>query len=441
MLVVAAVVSGCASGGGSRASVSEDSLSYAIRQMHADTSDQARLAEFLTLYGERSTQMRRPWDYLQELHTLTELREGFRASAAVLDFSAQQMGTYASFLGEYAEALRWFDGPEAARRPAESELALAGLEPADAVSVIVARANEERAVFVNEAHHVPQHRALTLALLEPLYALGFRYLALETLGVVSPDTLLNDRGYPLQGSGFYSKEPLFGEVIRQALELGYTVVPYEASGERTQDGRETGQARNLKEWIFDRDPGGRVLLHAGYAHIDESGLIAGAVPMAARFRELTGIDPLTVGQTTMTEHSDTVFEPPEYRRALERYPRRAPFVLREPGGSLWSARPTARDITVFSPRTVLREGRPEWLWAAGERVAYHVPPLFCGDVDECVVAAWLAAESEDAVPVDIVVQRRGATPTLLLRPGEYRIVGGRAGGGLLNQIATTIPRR
>ena len=76
----------------------------------------------------------------------------------------------------------------------------------------------------------------------------------------------------------------------------------------------------------------RVLVHAGYSHINESGELAGAKPMAIRFRELTGINPLTIDQTTMLEHSVRAKEHPAYGRVVDRAARTAPFVLVEANG-------------------------------------------------------------------------------------------------------------
>ena len=78
--------------------------------------------------------------------------------------------------------------------------------------------------------------------------------------------------------------------MRTALRLGFTLVPYEAAS-ATQDARESGQARNLVERILRKDPHARVIVHAGYEHINESGLLIGAKPMAVRFREMTASIP------------------------------------------------------------------------------------------------------------------------------------------------------
>ena len=158
----------------------------------------------------------------------------------------------------------------------------------------------------------------------------------------------------MHASGYYSNEPLFGEILREARRLGYTLVPYEAIGATSQDARETGQATNLRDRIFRDHPDARVLVHAGYSHIDESGTLGGAKPMAVRFRELTGIDPLTVDQTTMREHATRDRERGEYRHVVDRAGWTMPFVLVEPTGQAWTNRPGVHDDGIPAADAVTR---------------------------------------------------------------------------------------
>jgi len=219
-------------------------------------------------------------------------------------------------------------------------------------------------------------------------------------------------------------------------------VPYEAINSRSQDDRETGQATNLRDRIFREHPDARVLVHAGYSHINESGVLAGAKPMAIRFRELTGIDPLTVDQTTMLEHSTAKREHPAYRRVVDRAAKDAPFVLVEPNGRPWTNKPGTHDITVFSPRTQLRDGRPNWFWRSGNRKPYVVNGSLCAGHDQCVVSARLVGESADAVPRDVQLISPNAAPrTLALPPGQYTIAVRDGTGATVSTTTVTIDDR
>jgi hypothetical protein len=418
------------------------SNTYAIQQAYSDSVEQVRVGKFLTEYQQRARPFQQAGNYLGEMQLIRQLVAQYPGSNAVRDMSTQQLGTFASFLGDPAEAVRLFDSlaDEDGPTPAVDTTRLDQARVVDAVETIVAAADTAKVIFINEAHHVAQTRVLTLALLERLRAKGFTYLAAETF---SPfDSSLNARNYPIRGSGYYSNEPLFGEVIREARRLGYTLVPYEAINSRSQDDRETGQATNLRDRIFRAHPDARVLVHAGSSHINESGVLAGAKPMAIRFRELTGIDPLTVDQTTMLEHSTPRREHPAYRRVVDRAAKNAPFVLLEPNGHPWTNKPGTHDITVFLPRTQLRDGRPDWFWRAGDRKPYVVTGSLCTRGDQCVVSARLVGESADAVPRDIqVITPNVKSRTLALPPGQYNITVRDATGAAVSDTTVTIEGR
>ncbi len=338
------------------------------------------------------------------------------------DSYLQHLGVLQSFAGEYDAALARF----AELRPVRSDDDFSGVEAVPALDEIVARARERRAVFINEAHHVPRHRVLTYELLRRLKPLGYRYFAAETLSAEDAELAL--RGYPrLDMSGYYTNEPIFAELVREALRLGYTVVPYEHDTEcapssdepwRCQNERELGQARNLFERVFRKDPQARVLVHAGYSHINENGdgavepsttTLEGRswVTMARYFRRLTGLDPLTVDQVRYMSASA-----PKTLRI------RQPSVLRRKDG-IWLG-PPMYDLVVLHPAERVRRGRPDWV-RLDARVLIAAPLKACRDVRPCLIRAFYASEDQWAVPADQVLVRDGAAPALALRPGGYRI--------------------
>ena len=64
---------------------------------------------------------------------------------------------------------------------------------------------------------------------------------------------MNERRTVLLGeTGFYSDEPVFGDLLRTALNMGYTLVPYESDGWGVD--RERNEADNLIKSILDKDP-------------------------------------------------------------------------------------------------------------------------------------------------------------------------------------------
>ena len=188
-------------------------------------------------------------------------------------------GTAASMVGEYDEARATY---LAHRKPQPLPGGYDRVEPA--LPEILARAGRTRVVLLNESHAEAQTRASNFSLLAPLRALGFTHLGIEALDVVAvpasavrcagatlSDTQLPVRGYPLGlgVTGYYTQEPVFGELLREALRLGFELVAYETPtmGESQQE-REQAQADNLACVL--KDPKAKLVVIGGFGHIREA---------------------------------------------------------------------------------------------------------------------------------------------------------------------------
>jgi len=277
-----------------------------------------------------------------------------------------------------------------------------------------------------------------------LYDQGFRYFAAETFNV--GDRALNERGYPVDSTGAYTGEPVFAALVREALRLGYTLVPYEI--ERADEGvegdtlsrqqrRDYEQARHLAERTVDLDPEARVLVHAGYAHIAEAP-DEWWTPMAYYFRQRTGIDPLTVDQTTVGEMSEPRFEHPAYRAAdAGRLLGSEPVVLLDADDAPLAFRERAVDVQVVRPRAGDVAGRPAWMATLPGREAHDIDlPDACAE-RVCLVRATVPGESAAAVPLDRVVTAGEASARLYLpADGEVRVevLDGRTGDVLSTSV-------
>lgn len=162
-------------------------------------------------------------------------------------------------------------------------------------SFIRNQVSNKRLVMLNEAHDTPAHRLFAESLLGVLYEQGFRYLAVETLGW--SDKELNERGYVISRSGYYTREPYFANFIRSAIEKGFTVISYEQKqGSGDINERETNQANNLIDVLLE-NPSSKIFVYAGYAHIQESSLNEDIQWMAERIKDSLSMDPLTIDQT------------------------------------------------------------------------------------------------------------------------------------------------
>lgn len=349
----------------------------------------------------------------------------------------QYLSWYQTFVGDYPGAHESYSIRQlAASNDAPSPL-LDGEQAKPALEAIADLAKGRKAIFFNEAHNVPITRTLTVQLLARLRAEGFTYFAAETL--YESDLDLQKRGYPIPKSGFYTMEPIAAEMVRSAITLGFKVVAYESEPPGNGDIREYTQAHNLYERVFKSDPAARVVVNAGYAHIQENGRYLGGSSMAQHFRKLSGIDPLTIEQTMLIDHPTGTENHPYYLAVIAALHPTTPVVFEDKDDKPWSLKPKAYDVSVFFPPDQLRDERPTWLELGGLRKPYFVSSSMCQNDYPCLIEARYANEGEDAIPADRLVldpvkaaqrindrlfQSRAEThANLYLRPGSYRVTG------------------
>lgn len=370
-------------------------------------------------------------------------------------------------LGLYNEALR--DFPLKSHMLPDTHLpAPADWSATNAVDVITEMAKDRRLVMINEAHHDAHTRLLTLALLPRLRALGFNYFAVEALS--DKDEQLMQRGYAVESSGTeYLREPNYGNIVRTAIKLGFTLVPYDVSGSSPSD-RESGQAKNLYRKTFASDPNAKLFVHAGYAHIDKaSGRLGKVRPMAMYLQHLSGIEPLSIDQTQFREQIPV--EDDAYQQLITAFPSDGPIVLiNRTSGKPWSDHPDAYDMNVLLPpastgvvdsgflrpvtnvraadrnqlmlRDQLIKLRPNWLARLPDRAPYPISATMCKTTFPCAIDAQLADESNDAIAVDRYVFVQGnAVSKLYLPPGNYRIRAWGANGKTLSEQSVTMKKR
>ena len=274
----------------------------------------------------------------------------------------QEMMIYQSFIGNNKEALA---NGEKTMQPKIETLAdnyFEGFEMHDAAQYILQKVDNQQVIMLNEAHNCGQSRAFMRDLLRGLFEKGFRYFAVETL--ISGDSI-NERGYPLRHeSGYYSDEPTFGQMLREAKNLGFQLCAYETQlacpGSDCTNFREAQQAQNLKK-IMDKDPKAKILVWAGLGHIREKDDTIRQM-MAFRFKKLTGIDPLTIDNTLLRETSDEATDASAWKMALKKGKFKKPIVLTAKDTAfVLPSRAGALDIQVFFPRTDYSNGYPNWM--------------------------------------------------------------------------------
>jgi hypothetical protein len=392
------------------------------------------------------------------------LREIPKLPVSDQQLAMQMFASVENELGLYNEAVH--DFPLKSYIAADATLPTpAEWKPADAAEVITQLAADRRIVLINEAHHDAHTRQLTLTLLPRLRALGFDYFAVEALS--DKDDQLMQRGYPVKDSGTqYLHEPTYGDIVRTAIKLGFTLVPYDADTGPMQD-REAGQANNLYRKVFARDPHARLFVHAGYAHIDKAkGRLGNTAPMAMHLQQLTGIEPLSIDQTQFREQLPG--KPDAYQKLIKDFPPNGPTVLvNRTTGRPWSAHPDWYDLNVLlppadtggvesgyiQPLTTVRDTdrdhlmlanrlnkqRPDWLTLRNERIPYAIRTTLCKTRFPCVVDAHYVNEPDEAIAADRYAFMQGdAASRLYLRPGRYRLRAWDIRGKTLSQKIITV---
>jgi hypothetical protein len=300
---------------------------------------------------------------------------------------------------------------------------IAAATPRDAIAEIVRRARATSIVILNEAHNSPRDRAFGLEVARALRPLGYSVIAVEAIRTypianspLSGVEQLKADGFARMGTGDYTRDPVFAGFLREALALGYEPVAYDATTAQAKSGgvadREQAQADNLIAAIFAKHPAAKVFIYVGVSHVAEAPL-GDTERMAARLKRMTGIDPLTIDQATLTDVSArSAYDLADARigdRSAIFFTKRKPLVL-----GLYAK---AVDLQVVHPRRAYRFGRPAWLAALGGRPV-PIPEGLAPATGRRLVQVFAANAPADAVPLDQVLVEDGAVMPMLMAPPE-----------------------
>lgn len=347
----------------------------------------------------------------------------------------QRLGTNRSFVGDDQGAIAAFDAMSPSGRiavsPANKEI-IDSSSVEDAISAIVKMASKRQVVIINEAHHVSMHRAFGLTLAKELKKIGFTHLAVEALDPADLDPL--DKGYADFRSGYYVREPVFAQFLRETKASGWTLVSYESispSGNlsRTEQvlSREIGQAKNIVDRIFSQKPDAKVLIYVGYAHAAKVALPwPGERPMAwmaAQLKKLTGIDPLTIDQSILFERNVALPANAVFQEVVSTFSPTAPIVIKRKDGSagVFEYPSGAFDLQVLHPPTKRTAGRATWLMTLANRRPVDIPVSLLSDKSRRLIYAFHEGDPASAAPADVVLVTPGSpVPKFMLPPGKFR---------------------
>jgi len=222
----------------------------------------------------------------------------------------------------------------------------------------------------------------------------------------------------LLSSGSYTVEPCFANLLREAVDLGYQIFPYEAGPNDFGKYREIVQAENIKK-VLDQHPDSKLFIYCGYDHAVEDSLSHDwLLAMAGRLKQITGIDPLTIDQVELSERIPASGEN-AYRHSMS-----ASYsaVWVDKDGKVFNQANENKyyDLNIYHPNTELINGRPKWRYTSATRA------VRCSGIDQFPTLVLAYRESEDitqAVPVDVVeIREKGANVPLLLPTGKYTVV-------------------
>jgi erythromycin esterase-like protein len=164
-----------------------------------------------------------------------------------------------------------------------------------------------RVVMMNELHdglrRCVRTREIGRRILPAAHAAGVRHLAMEALYREFAAEANASRAVPSCPGG-YLAQPDMRELIAAALELGWTLIAYEAQLEGSTDPgdwerinrREEEQARNLVAALAEVPPDAKLLVWCGNSHLSRH-RSGEWTPMGLCFAELAGFDAFALDQT------------------------------------------------------------------------------------------------------------------------------------------------
>lgn len=327
--------------------------------------------------------------------------------------------------GDYRNALKYWDAGWNSKETNWKQKQIDSINKLyikiDAIEYIINKSEKHEIIIINEAHHNSYHRFFTKSLLKKLYDKGYRNLGLEALFYTDNlDSLNHIRKYPIQKTGYYTADPQFGNLIREAIHLGFYVFPYETENEGS-DGyqREIDQAKNIQAYL-NRNKG-KTIIHCGYDHAMEGKHSSWEKAMAERVKEYTQKDPLTINQTVFSEKSDNKFNHPMLK-AIQ--PEKAVVLIDSLEKSYSLKRNESYfDLPIFQKNTFYENNRPDWLFTNGNKKVEISLDNINVKYPIMILAYHHDENIKEAIPVDITeVQNNNEKGVLGLEKGKYKIV-------------------
>lgn len=381
--------------------------------------------------------------YLQPLYREIKQWDGKKPVKGQGRYSAMALDL--AYAGDYLAAAEFgrneFDSmPVAGYQDARNFMDSAkSVQYRDARKYILQRADSEQVIMINETRYMPEHRAFTISLLKDFYQKGFRYFATDLLNNRA-DRRLSDID---MRTGYFAADPVAGEMLRQAIKLGYTLIAYEdtLADNHSGTGRDAIQAARIAS-ILQHDPKAKILVHAGQAHICEGIIGESYIPMAVAFRRFTGINPFTIDQTELTNGSSFEYGRYFYTLLQQKIPTEGPVIALRKDQPVSLLENDLYDIQLIHAAPVQVHNRPGWLNFYGVRKELAVRPT---EKKLFFVQAYYAQEVlEKPLPILVPADQtysidRDGYYWLFLYPGKYTLVLRDMDYNILSQKEVEVP--
>lgn len=349
------------------------------------------------------------------------------SSPAIVGLFGQLQSQYAALYGDYDFAhAHYFGGITTVDA---AKVGVTALQPA--LPALAALVEGRQVVMLNENHGHSNQRAANFLFVRELRKLGFTHLGFETLdyervddggcrSAVLKDTALESRGHALEDTGFYTRDPIYGELVRMALAEGYALFAYERTfDDPASPQREQAQAQNIA-CVLEADPDARIVVIGGGGHTSKA---EGGRPGGMMGRRLAGmldVEPLSIAnrsgrlQGFPADAGSAGYADPALDGALAGQPYFAE-------GASGPVATKGYDRDAYVPAPAGRSAQAGWLRLGGWRVPAPPVDITCGQ-PPCLLEARREGEPEDAVPGDrCVAWQSGRACTLFLAPGRYRL--------------------
>lgn len=291
------------------------------------------------------------------------------------------------------------------KRPSDLNALFKEYEAKDAIELITQQSNNFHFTSINEAHHSGLNRSFLKSLLLPLWNNGYRYLAMESLS--KKDSLINKRGYPLTISGYYFPEANLGNLAREAIEIGFTLIAYDeffhtADNSLNNSLREKAQAENIYHQTLKKDSVGKVIIYSGHDHQITEGE-DGDKHMGGWLQEFSKKEILTIDQNIMVDKASVEKENDYYHYAKANYPleKSTIFIHKESKETLVDPIHFVSGIKmqVYHPPYNYISERPKWM-LTGEAQLYDLPKKLINRLDGHLIEFRPINEPFNSVPID-----------------------------------------